>query len=230
MDFIIISVGNELLSGDIANSNAAYMARKLVRMGHRVRRIIVVPDDVSDIADEVFNASERVDFVFVTGGLGATHDDVTAEGIARAFGLKLELNEEAASMLRRITKNEEAIRKVASLPEGAEVIPNDRGVAPAFIVKNVAVMPGVPVEMEDTFEKILKKFSKERYYEESLKIKGFEEKILKQLNSVVEEFKDVDIGSYPKPGYVVVKFSGRDRDRVKEARKRLENLLQNLVV
>ena len=226
MDFIIISVGNELLSGDIANSNAAYMAKKLVHMGHRVKRIIVVPDDVAEIAEEVSKASKKADFVLVTGGLGATHDDVTAEGIAKAFGLKLELNEVAAYMLRRLTRNEEAIRKVASMPEGSEVIPNDRGAAPAFIVRNVAVMPGVPVEMEDTFEKILKKFSKERYFEESLKVEGYEEKILKQLNSVVEEFKDVEIGSYPKPGYVIVKFSGKDNKRVKEAKKRLEKLLK----
>ena len=230
MDFIIVSVGNELLSGDIANSNAAYMAKKLVHMGHRVRRIVVVPDDVSEIAEEVSKASEKADFVLVTGGLGATHDDVTAEGVAKAFGLKLELNEVAAAMLRKLTKNEEAIKKVASLPEGAEVIPNDKGAAPAFIVRNVAVMPGVPVEMEDTFEKILKKFSKDRYFEENLKIKGYEERILRQLNSVVKEFKDVDIGSYPKPGHVIIKFSGKDRNRVREAKKKLEELLEDLVV
>jgi len=226
MNFIIISVGNELLSGDITNSNAAYMAKKLVHMGHRIRRIIVVPDDVDEIAEEVSKASKRADFVLVTGGLGATHDDLTAEGVAKAFNLDLEVNEVAVSMLRRITDNEEAIKKVASLPKGAEVIPNDRGAAPAFIVNNVAVMPGVPVEMEDTFEKILKKFSKEYYFEESIKVKGHEEGILKELTTVVEEFSDIDIGSYPKSGYVIIKFSGKDRGRVVDAKKRFERLLK----
>jgi molybdenum cofactor synthesis domain-containing protein len=228
MDFIIVSVGNELLSGDITNSNAAYMAKKLVQIGHRVRRIIVVPDDVEEIAEEVSEASKKADFVLVTGGLGATHDDVTAEGVARAFGVNLELNEEAVRLLRKITDNEEAIRKVASLPEGSEVIPNDKGAAPAFIVKNVAVMPGVPAEMEDTFEKILRKFSKERYFEDILRVNGYEEKILKELNTVVKEFEDVEIGSYPKPGYVVIKFSGKDENRVREAKKKLEKLLKSL--
>jgi molybdenum cofactor synthesis domain-containing protein len=230
MDFIILSVGNELLSGDIINSNAAYMARKLVHMGHKVKRIVVVPDDVYEIAEEISAASEKADFVLVTGGLGATHDDVTAEGVAKAFGLELELNETAASLLRRITKNEEAIKKVASLPQGAEVIPNDRGAVPAFIVRNVAVMPGVPIEMEDTFKKILRKFSKEKYFEETIKIKGYEEKILNQLNRIVKEFKDVDIGSYPKHGYVVIKFSGKTRKRVEEAKNKLQSLLKDLVV
>jgi len=223
-----VSVGNELLSGDITNSNAAYMAKKLVQIGHRVRRIIVVPDDVEEIAEEVSEASKKADFVLVTGGLGATHDDVTAEGVARAFGVNLELNEEAVRLLRKITDNEEAIRKVASLPEGSEVIPNDKGAAPAFIVKNVAVMPGVPAEMEDTFEKILRKFSKERYFEDILRVNGYEEKILKELNTVVKEFEDVEIGSYPKPGYVVIKFSGKDENRVREAKKKLEKLLKSL--
>ncbi len=226
MDFIIVSVGNELLSGDITNSNAAYMAKKIVHMGHRVIRIIVVPDEVEEIAEEVSKASQKADFVLVTGGLGATHDDVTAEGIAKAFDLDLEVNEAVASMLRKITRNEETIRKVASLPRGSEIIPNDRGVAPAFIVNNVAVMPGVPAEMEDTFEKILKRFSKERYFEESLRVEDYEERIIKELNQVVEEFEDVDIGSYPKSNHVIIKFSGKDERRVKNAKEKLKKLLK----
>ncbi|AGK60783.1 competence/damage-inducible protein cinA [Archaeoglobus sulfaticallidus PM70-1] len=226
MDFIIISVGNELLSGDTANSNSVYMAKKLVQMGHRVKRIIVIPDDVDEIAEEVRKASEKADFVLVTGGLGATHDDVTAEGIAKAFNVELVVDEKTANRLRRFSRNEEAIRKVASVPKGSEIIPNDRGAAPAFIFRNVAVMPGVPAEMEDTFNKIIKRFSEEEYYEDTLKVNGYESQILKELNKVVEEFKDVSIGSYPKPGYVVIKFSGRNKGRVEEAKKRLEELLK----
>ncbi len=225
MDFIIISVGNEILSGDITNTNAAYMAKKLTRMGHRVVRIVTVPDDVDVIAEEVARASKMADFVLVTGGLGATHDDVTAEGVAKAFGRKLVINRDVYEWLNKLSDNEEAVRKISSVPEGSEIVWNDVGAAPAFIIENVAVMPGVPAEMENTFEKILGRFGRRGYHEEVLKIEGFEVRIVDELNRVVDEFPDVQIGSYPKPGYVLVKFSGRDEERVKEARKRLEELL-----
>lgn len=225
MDFIIISVGNEILSGDICNTNAAYMAKKLTRMGHRVKKIVTIPDDVVVIAEEARNASKNADFVLVTGGLGATHDDVTAEGIARAFSKELVVNKEVYDWLIKISSNEGAVRKISSVPEGCEIIWNDVGAAPAFIVENVAVMPGVPAEMENTFEKILGRFEKENYYEETIKIEGFEVEIVDKLNTIVEQFPDVQIGSYPKQSYVLVKFSGNNENRVKEAIKKFRELV-----
>ncbi len=229
MRFVIVSVGNEILSGDISNTNATYMARRLTQKGHRVIRIITVPDSVEDIAEEVDRARRMADFVLVTGGLGATHDDVTTEGIARALGKKLKLYEDVFESLRRKypEANEEALRKVCTFPEGSEVIENDVGVAPGYVVENVAVMPGVPAEMEDVFEKILPRFGERDYYETTLRVEGYEERILNQLNEVVKEFEDVQIGSYPKPGYVIIKFSGRDRERVEMAKRRLEELLKS---
>lgn len=225
MNFIIISVGNEILSGDIVNTNAAYMAKKLSQKGHKISRIIVVPDVVDEISEEVRNASKKADFVLVTGGLGATHDDVTAEGVAKALNRKLVLNEEVAEMIRKLSSNEEAIKKVASLPEGCEIIENDVGVAPGFVVENVAVMPGVPAEMENVFGKLIERFGEKDYFEDTLKVEGYEEKILNKLNSVVNEFKDVQIGSYPKTGYVIIKFSGRSKEEVEKAKKKLVKLL-----
>lgn len=225
MDFIIISVGNEILSGDISNTNAAYMAKKLTKMGHKVKKIITIPDDVGVIAEEVREASKNADFVLVTGGLGATHDDVTAEGVAKAFERKLVINKEVYGWLSKISGNEEAVRKISSVPEGSEIIWNDVGAAPAFIVENVAVMPGVPAEMENTFAKIVERFEEKSYYEETVRIDGFEVKIVDTLNRVVNEFPDVQIGSYPKMGYVLVKFSGNDEERVKEAVKKFKELV-----
>ena len=227
MEFIIISVGNEILSGDITNSNAAYMAKKLTKAGHRVKRIITIPDDVDEIAEEVRNASKNADFVLVTGGLGATHDDVTAEGVAKAFDRKLVINKEVYDWLSKISRNENAVRKISSVPEGSEIVWNDVGAAPAFIIKNVAVMPGVPAEMENTFEKILKRFEREKYFEEVVKVEGFEVRIVDKLNRVVDENPEVSIGSYPKPGYVMVKFSGKDEEKVKRAVKQFEELLND---
>lgn len=226
MDFIIISVGNELLSGDITNTNATHMAKRLTQSGHKVIRIITVPDIVDDIAEEVARARQKADFVLVTGGLGVTHDDVTAEGVAKALGKKLVLNEEALSLLKTKMSNEEAMKKVATLPEGSEVIENNVGAAPGFVVENVAVMPGVPAEMEDIFEKLLARFGVNEYFEDRVKVDGFEDRILDELNRVVEEFSDVEIGSYPKSDHVIIKFSGKDRKRVEEAKKRLMELLK----
>lgn len=227
MRFAIISVGNELLNGDTVNTNASHMAKKLVEKGHEVKRIIVVPDVVSEIAEEVEKVSRLYDFVLVTGGLGATHDDVTNEAISKALNRKLVVNEKVYEYLRQFSDNEFAIKKISSIPEGSELIWNDVGAAPAYIVENVAVMPGVPAEMENTFEKILEKFEKLSHFEEQVRIDGYEVAILNELNTVVSEFQDVQIGSYPKIGYVIVKFSGKDGERVKKAVERFRELLKN---
>ena len=225
MRFGILVVGNEILSGEIHESNATYISKRITAMGHKVERIIVVPDRVEDISLEIRRLTEY-DFVFVTGGLGATHDDVTAEGIALALGKELVYNEEAGKMVRKWTDNEEVIKKIATLPEGAEIIQNNVGVAPAFVVENVAAMPGVPAEMKDTFEKIIKRFAEEDYHVEYLRVNGLEENIVEHLKKVVERFADVEIGSYPKPGYVLVKFSGKNYSRVDEAKKYFERLVK----
>ncbi|ADB58114.1 competence/damage-inducible protein A [Archaeoglobus profundus] len=226
MDFIVISVGNELLSGDISNTNATYIARRLTKKGHKVVKMVVIPDDVNVIAEEVRNAL-YVDFVIVTGGLGATHDDVTTEGIAKALNKKLVLYEDVLNDLKkRFPKaNETALRKVCTFPEGAEVVRNDVGVAPGYITDKILVMPGVPAEMEDVFEKVLPRFGEIDYYEDTLIVYKKESEMLKELDTVVKEFKDVQIGSYPKEGYVVIKFSGRDKERVEKAKERLIELL-----
>ncbi len=225
MRFAVLVVGNEILSGEISETNAAYISKKVTTMGHRVERVVVVPDRIEDIAVELKRLI-RYDFVFVTGGLGATHDDVTAEGVALALGKKLVHSEEAERMVRRWTDNQEVVDKIAKVPEGSEVIENNAGVAPAFVVENVAAMPGVPAEMRDTFEKIVRRFAEEDYHADYLRVDGLEENIVNHLRMVVDRFPDVEIGSYPKPGYVLVKFSGRDASRVEEAKRYFERLLK----
>ncbi|HID43573.1 MAG TPA: competence/damage-inducible protein A [Archaeoglobaceae archaeon] len=226
MDFIIISVGNEILSGDIVNTNSAYIAKKLTQSGHRVLKMVTIPDEVEVIAEEVANASKNAEFVLVTGGLGVTHDDVTTEGIAKATKRELVINKDVYSFLKTRMKSEEAMKKMATLPEGSEAINNLVGAAPGFIVNNIAVMPGVPAEMEYIMEKLLERYGSADYFEERVMVEGFEDRIVKKLNSVVEEFKDVNIGSYPKSGHIIIKFSGKDKERVKKARKKFQSLIR----
>ncbi len=225
MKFAVLVVGNEILSGEISESNAAYISKRITMLGHRVERVVVVPDRIEDIAEEL-RRLVRFDFVFVTGGLGATHDDVTAEGIALALDRKLIHNEEVERMVRKWTNRTEVVNKIAKVPAGAEIVENSSGVAPAFIVENVAAMPGVPVEMRDTFEKIVRRFVREDFHVDYLRIDGYEENIVSILHRVVERYPDVEIGSYPKPGYVLVKFSGRDTSRVESAKRFLEGMLK----
>ncbi|MEM4541371.1 MAG: competence/damage-inducible protein A, partial [Archaeoglobaceae archaeon] len=136
------------------------------------------------------------------------------------------VNKEVYDYLKSISDNEFAIKKISSVPEGAEIIWNDVGAAPAYIVENIAVMPGVPEEMKNTFEKILKKFEKLEYFEDQVRVDGYEVRILDELNRVVSEFPDVQIGSYPKFGYVIVKFSGKNKDRVRMAVEKFRELLK----
>jgi len=168
--FSILSVGNEILSGDIDNTNATYLAKRLTVSGHRVIRIVVVPDCVDDIAEELKRLKDTSDFVLVTGGLGVT-------------------------------------------------IKNDVGCAPGFIIDNVLVMPGVPDEMKDIFSKVEDTFGCLPYSEERVRVEGFEDRIADLLSMLVEKYKDVEIGSYPKPGYIIVKFSGSDVESVKKAKE-----------
>ncbi len=157
----IISVGNELLIGRIVNTNASWLAERLTFMGSRVERIITVPDDVDEIAEEVGRGIARARVVITTGGLGPTYDDVTLEGVARAAGRRLVLNEKALEMVREFYSRagmeltEERV-KMARLPEGAEPVPNPVGAAPGSLLEAggsiIVSLPGVPQEMKTMFE------------------------------------------------------------------------------
>ena len=219
MVFSILSIGNEILSGDIDNTNATYLAKRLTASGHNVIRIVVVPDNIEDIAKELKRLKRMSDFVLVTGGLGVTHDDVTAEGVAKALERKLVINEEAIKTMKGRVKNKAAIEKMATLPQGAKVIKNDVGSAPGFIVENILVMPGVPEEMKDIFSKVEDMFGCLPYYEERVRVEGFEDRIADLLNRLVKKYKNVNIGSYPKANYISVKFSGNERKSVEKAKE-----------
>ena len=158
----IISVGNELLIGRVVNTNASWIARKLFMLGYNVERIIVVPDSVDDVSDEISRAlASGAKVAITTGGLGPTYDDVTLEGVARAVGAPLELNQEARSMIEKFygERGVELTRerlKMAYLPRGAKPIPNPVGAAPGSIISfrnsYIISLPGVPREMEAMFE------------------------------------------------------------------------------
>ncbi|MEM0226442.1 MAG: nicotinamide mononucleotide deamidase-related protein [Thermofilaceae archaeon] len=154
----LVSVGNELLIGKVVNTNMAWLGRRLTELGFRVEGGLIVPDELEAIAWAFATAVERGARVVVsTGGLGPTFDDMTAEGLARAMGVELELDEEALRMVREKYKGEltESRIKMARIPRGARPIPNPIGTAPGVEVEwrgaLIFLLPGVPAEMEAMF-------------------------------------------------------------------------------
>jgi molybdenum cofactor synthesis domain-containing protein len=151
----IITIGNELLSGDVVDSNAVWLAKRLERAGVHVELVATLPDDVHRIATFVARAAAEEDVVVVTGGLGGTPDDVTREGIAAAFAVtQEEVPELAAGLRKRFSHDPEYAVAWARLPVGSRPLANPLGGAPGFLLENVYVLPGLPAEMEAMFETV----------------------------------------------------------------------------
>lgn len=151
----IVTVGNELVSGDVENTNASWLARGLEQLGLVVRLVASVPDEIEAVAELVREQAARVDVVVVTGGLGGTPDDLTREALAHAFGVAQEEVPEVAGELRaRFTRDPEYAARWALLPAGSRPLVNPLGGAPGFAIENVFVLPGLPAEMEAMFETI----------------------------------------------------------------------------
>ena len=143
----LVVIGNEILSGRTQDANLAFLAKELNEAGIRMREARVIPDDDAVIVRTVNELRATYDYVFTSGGIGPTHDDITAAAIARAFGLELTRHPEAERRLRAYIPAErlnEARLKMAETPEGATLIDNPVSVAPGFRVENVFVLAGIP--------------------------------------------------------------------------------------
>jgi molybdenum cofactor synthesis domain-containing protein len=198
-DAAILTIGNELTSGDVANTNAAWLAKRLERLGVKVAIAASLPDEIDAVARFLRREAADVDFVLVTGGLGGTPDDLTREAVAAAFGVGQEVVPELADALRgRFAHDPEYAARWAALPAGSEAIENPLGGAPGFVIENVYVLPGLPSEMEAMFASIETRFSGappigswRRTYETR------ESEIVSVLVEAGERFPGLLVGSYP---------------------------------
>ncbi len=154
----IISVGDELLSGDVVNTNSAWLAGQMVELGINVKQIRVIPDDVGAIADAIRTEAKQNDLLIVTGGIGPTHDDITRIGLARALDKRLLINPVAEEEIRSNPRFHERMLVMAEMPEGSKPVMNEVGAAPGIMAEQsgckIILMPGVPKEMEEMFESI----------------------------------------------------------------------------
>jgi molybdenum cofactor synthesis domain-containing protein len=146
----VLIIGNEILSGRTQDTNLAYLATKLNEYGIQIHEARVVPDIEAAIVEAVNALRHRYDYLFTTGGIGPTHDDITADCVAKAFGVPLVINEEIAAMLRKRPSPPEVMEsrmRMARIPEGGDLVRNPLG-PPGFTIGNVYVMAGIPQVMQ----------------------------------------------------------------------------------
>ena len=198
---VVLTVGNEIVSGDVENTNASWLSRRLARLGVAVKLVAAVRDDVDEIAAFLRAESPRVDFVFVTGGLGGTPDDITREAVAAAFGLDCaEIAPVADELRHRFSPRGlgDYAARWACLPEGAEPLANPLGGAPGFVLENVTVLPGLPSEMEAMFESIRERFRGAPIETWRRSYRTGEGQIVGILEEATRRHPAVTIGSYPR--------------------------------
>lgn len=213
----LIIIGNEILSGRTHDKNLPYLAEKLNAAGVRLMETRVIPDIEATIVSTVNACRSMFDYIFTTGGIGPTHDDITAASIAKAFGVKLYRHPDAVKALtesyaQRDVELNEARLRMADVPEGATLIPNSATAAPGFKIGNVHVMAGVPRIMQAMLETILPTLEGSgSMHSVSVSTNLPEGTIADALTAIQNRFGDiVEIGSYPffaKTGYITTLVS-----------------------
>ena len=237
----LVIIGDEILSGRTHDANTPYIAEHLNESGVRLAEVRVIPDDKQKIVDTVNEMRDKknggYDYVFTTGGIGPTHDDITAESIAAAFGVELELNEVALAELQsyydKPSDVTEARKKMAYIPKGATLIDNPVSGAPGINIENVYVFAGVPKIMQAMFDAIaptLKGGKPTRSRSVSCNIA--ESHLAEGLGEIQDRYPMLAIGSYPK--YQNGKFGttlvlrGIDEDALAKATQEVADLTKSL--
>ena len=201
MKAALIIIGNEILSGRTKDKNLAYLAEWLNEIGIQLYEVRVIRDDEKEIIDCVNLLRKKYDYVFTTGGIGPTHDDITTESIAKAFNVELETNPEALKILQSYYKEgelNEARLKMTLLPKGAELVENPVTKAPGFKMVNVFVMAGIPSIMQGMLEGA-KAFLKvgNKMTSKSIDVFMPESYVAEELSKMQDNYPEVEIGSYP---------------------------------
>ncbi len=195
----ILVIGNEVLSGKVQDRNSYFLCRELRALGVQVARMVSILDDIPTIGREARELSEAHDYVFTSGGVGPTHDDMTMEGIAHGFGVAAVHHPRLDAILHQHYGGEvsTARRKMALVPEGALLVEAEGLFYPVPLYRNIYVLPGVPEILEQKFRAIRERFRDEPFFLKRLYLNALESSIADTLSAVVDEFSGIDIGSYP---------------------------------
>jgi molybdenum cofactor synthesis domain-containing protein len=232
----LVIIGNEILSGRTQDLNLAYAAKRLGARGIRVREVRVIPDECDAIVATVNELRPKFDYVFTTGGIGPTHDDITAECIARAFGVGLTLHPEAKRILEQHYRPEQinaARLRMATMPEGAELVRNAVSRVPGFRIDNVYVLAGVPEVMQAMIDGLVPNLAGGvPVRSRTVSCQLAEGVIAEGLEAIQRRYPDLDIGSYPafrRSGYgVSLVLRGTDEARLAAAAAEVADLVRAL--
>jgi molybdenum cofactor synthesis domain-containing protein len=228
----IVTIGNELVSGDVANTNASWLAKRLAPLGVETRLLAAIPDELETIAELVRAEAARHDFVIVTGGLGGTPDDITREALALTFRVpQVEYPELAAELTARFRRDPAYVLPWARLPEGSRPLVNPHGGAPGFAIENVYVLPGVPAEMEAMFLVVEEEFRRGSPIRVWRRVYRTGESVIAPvLVECGERWPGVLVGSYPTFGAdgptVEVVLKSRDADELTAAAEWVASALE----
>lgn len=217
----IVVIGNEILSGKITDLNAALATRELRRVGVRLERILVIPDDVDVIAAAVSEFSCQFDWVITSGGVGPTHDDVTIGAIAKGFGVGVIEHPELLDAVAATGPLTGPRRKLAEIPEGAVLVGAPGLRFPAVRVRNVFIFPGIPQLFRDKLAAVLPLLGGEPLQLKTVYLDAFESRVAAPLNNTLSAFPKLALGSYPvldAPDYKVrITFESVDSEYVDAA-------------
>jgi molybdenum cofactor synthesis domain-containing protein len=197
MNAAVIIIGNEILSGKFADENGPFLITELRERGVRLVRLVTI----DAIADEVLRCSELADIVITTGGVGPTHDDLTFEGVAQAFGVGVELNAELVAIMERFgLPLHDANLRMATVPSGTELVHDPSVGFPVVQVRNVYVLPGIPKLVRLKFAAIAPRLKGTVLHTDRVYVDDWESGIATALGDIVNAFPTVEIGSYPRSG------------------------------
>ncbi len=213
----VLLIGDEILSGRTADANFNHIARRMGELGIAMKEARIIPDDEAEIIHAVKTLSGKYTYVFTTGGIGPTHDDITTESIAKAFGVSVVRRGEVVQALKTAMgeRATEETFKMADFPENARLLETPITAAPGYIIGNVFVMAGIPRIMQAMLETAVPYLEKgEKIHQSSIDVFAGESQVSAGLRAVQDQFASVSLGSYPftlegKPGTSLV---GRSTD------------------
>lgn len=227
-----VGIGNELLSGSVEDTNFIYLARALRELGIRLMCGILIPDEQEIIRETIALYRERFTYLFTSGGLGPTHDDVTIEGVASALGVPVVRHPLLERKIREFygDRLREASLKMAEVPEGAALYILDELSFPVLSAANIYLFPGVPELFREKFEAIKEQFRTRPYYTEEILTQRRETDIADLLSEALMRFRSIKIGSYPRwdeEGYrVKIVVESKERESAASAAAHLRKLLK----